>query len=186
MSSSFFSRAGLRDLNIVDCFCLQRIYNQGGRKVVVFGIGPIYKTPLFRFIISKMTAAKAAAFTKLVDGAIKALNTQLLNLVTSMPADNVTFPMLTMVYIDTYGAVNDMIEDSARYGTSWLISLVSHHFCLHTVLSTEGPLDSSTCVSISRMAEDVPLLREVHETVLLVSVEIISVGNWVSIPGAFL
>ena len=113
-----------------------------------------------------MTAAKAAAFTKLVDGAIKALNTQLLNLVTSMPADNVTFPMLTMVYIDTYGAVNDMIEDSARYGTSWLISLVSHHFCLHTVLSTEGPLDSSTCVSISRMAEDVPLLREVHETVL--------------------
>lgn len=165
------SRAGLRDLNIVDCFCLQRLYNQGARKVVVFGIGPIHKTPLFRLIISKMTAAKAASFIKSVNGAVQALNAQLLHLVTSMPADNVTFPMLTMVYIDTYGAVNDMIEDSARYGMSWLISLVSQHFCLHTVLSTDGPLDFSTSVPISRMVEDVPLLREVHEIVVVVWVD---------------
>lgn len=129
------SRAGLRDLNIVDCFCLQRLYNQGARKVVVFGIGPIYKTPLFRLIISTMTAAKGASFIKSVDGAIKALNTQLLHLVTSMPADNVTFPMLTMVYIDTYGAVNDMIEDSARYGMLWLISLVSQHLSSYGALN---------------------------------------------------
>lgn len=107
------------------CLCLQRLYNQGARKVVVFGIGPVYKTPLLRLAISQMTAAKAAAFIKSFDGAIQALNTQLLHLVTSMPADDVTFPMLTMVYIDTYGAVNDMIEDSARYGMSWLISCFS-------------------------------------------------------------
>lgn len=123
---------GCETLNILDFFRLQRLYNQGARKVVVFGIGPLFKTPFFRVILSKMTAAQAKALTKSVDGAIKALNTELLHLVTAMPADNVTFPMLTMIYMDTYGAVNDLIEDRVQYGMSWLISLVSQHFSLHT------------------------------------------------------
>ena len=136
----------------MDRLCdLQRLYNQGARKVVVFGIGPIHKTPLFRLISSQMTAAKSAAFIKSVDGAIKALNAQLLHIVTAMPADNVTFPMLTMVYIDTYGAVNDMIEDSARYGMCHGSSLASQHFLSSSVLSVEGLLAFSTSVPMSRI-----------------------------------
>jgi len=126
-----------------------RLYNQGARKVVVFGIGPVYKTPLLRLAISQMTAAKAAAFIKSFDGAIQALNTQLLHLVTSMPADDVTFPMLTMVYIDTYGAVNDMIEDSARYGISDAINACCGAGKFGAAVSC-GAKGSKVCKRVSR------------------------------------
>lgn len=121
------------------CDCLQRVYGQGARKVVIFGLGPIQKYPFAKLLGSKMTKAASANFHLDVDRAVRQLNKKLLEMVNYINADSdvgMEHSSLRLVYADVYGAVNDIMASPSKHG----INLHSHYYLIPVTASSTAKI----------------------------------------------
>ncbi|KAG0568320.1 hypothetical protein KC19_6G011700 [Ceratodon purpureus] len=131
---------------------VERLYSQGARKVVVFGIGPISKTPLGRFLSSKMIPDAGIKWCAAIDSAVRQLNGKLSNMVKRLNADSGLDQMhasLQLVYADVYGAVTDITRNPTKYG----FTDVKNACCGGGKFGAEflcGHSKSKTCRSVSK------------------------------------
>lgn len=98
---------------------IERLYLQGARKVVVFGVGPLHKSPQVVLLASKFQSSDGRRLCASMDAAIRQLNRQLLHMVNVLNADNelgMEHASLQLVYADVYGAGLSIIKSPASHG----------------------------------------------------------------------
>ncbi|KAH9297686.1 hypothetical protein KI387_029368, partial [Taxus chinensis] len=86
-----------------------RLYNLGARKYIVSGIGPLGCIPYQLSNAGSVDGECIASTNKLV----LSFNTRLKDLINNL---NSKLPMATIVYLNTYNVVSEIIQNYQNYG----------------------------------------------------------------------